>query len=129
MTIEEALKAFIEANVPSAGPGYPLQAPGDAALPAWSYQTVDDPQQIAHDGATGFHMARVQVEFMATAGGGRTDYANAKLIQAAATAALDGYRGAMSDRQVDYCHVLPSDDWADIHQLPAVRLDIRINYR
>jgi hypothetical protein len=129
MTIEEALKAFVETNVPSAGPGYPLQVPGDAGLPAWSYQTVDDDQLLAHDRPTGFHKARIQLDLMATEAGGLSDYANAKAIAAAAIAALDGYQGSMSGIDVDYCHAIPSDDWADIHQLPVQRLDVRINYR
>ncbi len=128
-TIEEALKAFIEAQAASAGPGYPMEVPADAAIPAWSYQTIDDEQVLGHAGGTGFQKARIQLNFMAQEAGGLTDYANAKAIAAAVIAVLDGYRGAMSDRNVDYCHATTSDDWADIHQLPVQKLDVLINYR
>ncbi len=128
-TLEQAFKAFLEAQVPTAGKSYPIEIPQDAAMPAWSYTVIDDEQVLSHKGGTGFYKARIQIDLMAAEGGGKSDYENAKNLANAMLAALDGYQGPMSDRQVDYCHATKSDDWADIHQLPIQRLDVRINYR
>lgn len=127
--IQVALKAFIEAQVPNAGNGYPYEVPGDADFPAWSYTVIDDDQLLAHGGPTGFRKARIQLDVMAKEDGATSDYLNSLGIAQDLIAALDGYRGAMSGVNVDYCHATKSDDWADVHQLPVQRLDVLINYR
>lgn len=128
-TMLEALKAYIEAQVSSAGKGYPLEVPEGAELPAWAYNLIDDEQVLAHSGGSGFIKARVQLDFMAEGTTSQSDYAIVKSIAAAVRTKLDGYRGTMGGVQIDFCHVTLSDDWADIHKLPVQRFDVMINYR
>lgn len=127
-TLEEGLKAYIEAQVTAAGKGYPLEVPQDADFPAWAFQTVDDEQVVGHGGGTGFVRARMQLDFMAEETADESDYDIIKQIASAARAALDGYRGNMNGVQVKFCRTTLSDDWADIHKLPVQRFDVLINY-
>ena len=122
MSIEASLLAKIEADVPAAGKGYPLDVPQDAA-PAWAYQTIDDEGLLAHNGPLNFYKARVQITLIAV------DYATAKSLSAAVRVALDGFKGNMHGTQVEYCKTTISDDWADLHKLPVARLDVMINYK
>lgn len=128
-TIEEGVKAYIETQVTAAGKGFPHEVPVDETIPAWSYTVVDDEQLLGHGGGTGFHKARLQLEFHAKEAGGKSDYENAKIIAAAARTKLDGFKGTMSGVQVEYCKTTLSDDWAEIHKLPLVRFDVLINYK
>jgi hypothetical protein len=128
--LEEGVKAYIEAQVTAAGNGYPYEVPEDADFPAWSYQTINDEQMLAHDRATGFYQARMQLTFMAKETASQSDYAIIKGIAATARAALDGYKGTMGSAvYVKYCKTTLSDDWADIHKLPVQRFDVDINYK
>lgn len=127
--LEEGLRTYIEAQVASAGKGFPGDVPIDEAAPAWAYQTIDDEQLLAHDGGTGFYTARVQLDFHAKESGGLSDYANAKEIAALARAKLDGFKGDWSGVKVKYCKTTLSDDWAEINKLPVSRLDVLINYK
>jgi hypothetical protein len=122
-TIEEALLAHIEANVPEAGKGFPLDVPQDEAYPAFAYQTIDDTRPLAHDGPLKLHKARVQITFIAA------NYGQAKGAANALSNSLDGYKGMMNGVSVQFCKTTASDDWADIHQLPVVRLDVMVNYK
>ena len=128
-TIEEGLVAYLEAQVPTAGKGFPIEVPVDEDVPAWSYQKVDDDQLLAHSGGTGFYTARIQLNFHAKEAGGKSDYENAKDIAGVVRTKLDGYKGAMGSVQVKYCKTTLSDDWADIHKLPLARFDVMINYK
>jgi hypothetical protein len=127
--IQQGLVTYLEAQVPSAGKGYPLEVPQDAAYPAWTYQVIDDEQQLAHSGGTGFHKARIQVDVMAEETASLSAYGNSAGIAALMRAALDGYQGNMGSVQVDFCKTVISDDFAELHQLPSVRFDVLINYR
>ena len=122
MSIEASLLAKIQADVPSAGKGYPLDVPQDAA-PAWAYQTIDDEPVLAHNGPINFRKARVQITLIAV------DYSTAKTLSTAVRTALDGFKGVMYGTQVEYCKTTISDDWADLHKLPVARLDVMINYK
>lgn len=121
-TIEEGLIAYVEANVASAGKGYPMQVPQDAAYPAWSYQVTGDEQSLALDGPMAWYEARFSLSFLSVT------YANSKAAANALRAALDGYRGAMGGKTVQFCKALVSDDWADLHDMPVARLEVTINY-
>lgn len=127
-TIEEGLKAFIEAQVASAGKGFPQEIPVDADFPAWAYTVISDEEWLSHGGRTGLVKARIQCDFLAKESGGLSDVANVKAIATAARNALDGYQGLMGSVTVDYCHVELTDDWADIHQLPVQRFDVMLTY-
>lgn len=126
--LEEGLKTYIEAQVPAAGNGYPIEVPVDADFPAWSFQTIDDEQDLRHGGGSGFYRARVQLNFLAKETANQSDYAIIKGIAATARAALDGYKGDMGSVHIKYCKTTLSDDWADIHKLPVQRFDVQINY-
>jgi len=128
-TIQEGLVAYMAANVSSAGTGYPIEVPQDASYPAWSYQVIDDNQVLAHNGATYFHMARIQIDIIALATSGLSAYANGQAIATAMRQKLDGYKGKMGTIPVDYCKTTLNDDWAEMHKLPAVHFDVMINYR
>jgi hypothetical protein len=122
-TIEEGLISFIESNVASAGKGYPLLVPQDAAYPAWSYEVTTEEQTLTHSGPAGWYEVRVTVLFIGTT------YALARAAADALRSALDGYVGAMGTRTVQYCHVSnQSASWADLHDMPAARLDLILNY-
>ena len=128
-TLAEGLKAYLEAQVPAAGNGYPYEVPQDADYPAWSYQVIDDDQLLSHSGGTGFVTARLQLDFMAKETVSESDYAIIKGIAATARTKLDGFKGDMNGVQVEYCKTTQSDDWADIHKLPVQRFDVTINYK
>lgn len=122
-TIEEGLLAYIEANIPSAGKGYPLDVPQDAAYPAFAYQVISETKIMAHDGPLKLRKTRIQITFIAAT------YAAAKSASNELAARLDGFKGWMLDRSVQYCETETSDDWADIHQLPVAKLDVKLNYQ
>jgi hypothetical protein len=122
-TIEEGIVAFVEASVASAGKGYPVQVPQKASYPAWAYEVTGDVESLTHSGRTGWHEARVSLLFLAAS------YSTVKGIANALRAAFDGYVGAMGTKTVQYCHVVNvADTWADMHDMPAARLDLVINY-
>jgi hypothetical protein len=128
--LEEGIKAYIEAQVASAGKGYPIEVPVDADFPAWAYETVSDEQVLAHSGATGYYKARMQLSFMDDESAVSSDYALVKAIAAAVRAKLDGYKGTMgSTVYVKYCQSTLNDEWADTHKLPVQRFDVIIHYR
>jgi len=130
MLIQEALLAFIEKNVPSAGIGYPVLIPVDKPLPAWAYQVLDDEEILSHKGKTGFVKAYLQITVNAAVEVGKSQYQSAMTIANAIRTALDGYQGLMGTVPVYYCHVKPiSDEWAAQREIPVARLRIRINYR
>lgn len=125
--------AYLEAQVASAGKGYPLEIPQDASYPAWTYQVIDDEQQLAHGGPTGFYQARIQIDVMAKESGSLSAYGISAGIAKLMQGKLDGFRGSMGNEtinvNVDYCKTMSSDDYAELHQLPSVRFDVMINYR
>lgn len=129
MLIQECLVAYLAAQVPSAGKGYPVEVPQDAAYPSWTYQVIDDEELIAHDGATGFFKARIQIDVMAEETASLDAYGNSATIAAAMRAKLNGFKGLMGTVAVKFCKTVISDDFADLHQLPSVRFDVLINYR
>lgn len=130
MTIlEEGLLAFVEAQVPAAGNGYPMEVPQDADFPAWSYRVIEDEQLLEHGGGTGFYTARVQLDFMAEETASQSDYAIIKGIASSVRAALDGFKGDWSGVAVKFCKTRLNDDWADTHKLPVQRFDVDINYK
>ncbi len=126
--IETDLLSFIQANVTAAGNGYPIEVPQDAALPSWAYQLIDDQQILAHNGGTDFHEANIQITMIAPETSVLSAYLNAKNIAQSMRNALDGYKGAWSSTRVDYCKTIQSDEWADLHKLPAIKFDITIHY-
>lgn len=127
--IQQGLVAYLEAQVPDAGKAYPLVIPQDAEYPAWTYQVIDDNQQIAHGGGTGFYMARIQIDVMDDETACLSAYGNAAVLASAMKNKLDGFSGSMGSVQVDFCKTTSSDDYADLHELPSVRFDVMINYR
>ena len=127
--LEDALVAYIEAQVTAAGNGYPHEVPEDADFPAWSYKTIDDDQLLSHAGGTGFYTARMQLEFMAEESASESDYAIIKGIASTARSVLDGYKGSWGTVQVKFCKTRLSDEWADLHKLPVQRFDVDINYK
>ena len=128
--LEEGIKAYIEAQVASAGKGFPIEVPVDEAFPAWAYETISDEQELAHSGGMGFYKARMMLTFMDDESAVASDYALVKGIAAAVRAKLDGYKGTMgSTVYVKYCKSTLSDEWADTHKLPVQRFDVIIHYK
>lgn len=127
-TLVEGLKAYIEAQVTTAGKGFPIEVPQDETYPAWSYQVIDDDQLLAHSGGTGYSKARVQIDLMAPEAGGISAYLNAKGIARTMRTKLDGFKGDMNGVQVEFCKTTQSDDYADIHRLPVASFDVIIHY-
>lgn len=128
--LEEGIKAYIEAQVTSAGKGYPIEVPEDADFPAWAYETLNDEQLLAHSGGTGYYEARMQLNFMAKESANTSAYGVVKGIAASARAKLDGYKGTMgSTVYVKYCKTTLNDDWADTYKLPIQRFDVIIHYK
>ncbi len=127
--LEEGLMAYLEAQVPAAGKGYPIEVPQDAEKPAWSYQVIDEDQLLSHQGATGFFRTRIQMDVVVPETNLNSDYDNAKAIAADLRTALDGFKGDWSGVKIKYCKTTLSDDWAEIHKLPVQRFDVQINYR
>lgn len=128
--LEEGVKAYIEAQVTSAGKGFPIEVPVDEVFPAWAYETISDEQELAHSGGTGFYKARMMLTFMDDESAVSSDYALVKAIAASVRAKLDGYKGTMgSTVYVKYCKTTLSDEWADTHKLPVQRFDVIIHYR
>ena len=128
-TIQEGLRTYLEAQVPSAGKGYPMNVPQDAAYPAWSYQVIDDDQLLSHSGGTGFFKARIQIDVMAQETASLSAYGNAAGIASLMRTALDGFKGTMSGVQVEFCKIMLSDGWAELHNLPTRNFDVMINYK
>lgn len=128
-SIEEGLKAFLEAQVPTAGKGFPIEVPQDETLPAWAYQTVDDIGDLAHDGATGFTRGRIQIAVTAKETLTESAYGAAKGIAEEMRQALDGFKGDMNGAQVEFCHTTLSDDWADLRKLPQQKFDVILHYQ
>jgi hypothetical protein len=127
MTIAEGLKAYLEAQVPTAGHGFPLQVPQDAT--GWSYFVVTDEQMLSHGGGTGFVTARIQIDLTAVATPTASAYKVALGLRELMRGKLDGYRGVMGSVQVDYCKTEISDEWAPAQETPSTRFDVMINYR
>ena len=121
-TIEEGLVSYIEANVASVGKGYPLNVPQDAAYPSWAYEVSSDEPELTMEGPTGWHQARMTLMFLAPT------YAGGKAAANAVVAALNGYKGAMGGKTVQYCHATASDAWSDMHIMPVAKIDITIDY-
>ena len=127
-TLAAGLKAYLEAQVTGIGSGYPVEVPQDASYPAWSYQVIDDDQDLSHAGGTGFCKARVQIDIMAKESSSLSAYGIAQGLAKSVRAKLDGFKGNMNGVQVEYCHTSLSDDWADLHNLPVASFDVMINY-
>lgn len=127
-SIQEAVVAYIEANLPAVGKGYPNLVPADA-VPAWSYRVVDDDEQLSHSGGTGLNFARLMIEpFPAkslTTGAYNQANANAKAIKGL----LHGFRGDLNGVTIHFCRVSQSDDYGELRELPAVRLEVFLTYR
>ncbi len=128
-TIEEGLKAYIEAQVSGIGKGYPIDVPQDADYPAFAYQTIDDDELLAHDGPTGFVSARIQISIVAKDTDTSSGYGASKALANSLRAKLDGFQGNMNGVQVDYCKTTAADDWAEIHQLPVQSVDVILRYQ
>lgn len=126
--IEIDLLTFIETQVAAAGYGYPIEVPEDATLPSWAYQLIDDQQVLAHNGGTHFHEANIQITMIAPETSTLSAYLNAKNIAQSVRNALDGYKGTWTSTRVDYCKTVQSDEWADLHKLPAIKFDVTIHY-
>ncbi len=127
--LQPGIVTYLEAEVPSAGKGYPMIVPQDAGYPAWCYQVIDDDQLLSHSGGTGFCKARVQIDIVAKQTETLSAYANAANIAKLMRAKLDGFTGNMGGLTVEYCKTTLSDDWADTHDLPSVSFDVLINYQ
>lgn len=129
--IQEALKTYVERNVPSAGSGYPILVPIDKTLPAWAYQWINPSSELLfQSGASGFVKDTVQLTVHGEEAGGKSAYQVAVTNAEAIRAALDGFQGTMSGVAVQYCHVRSIEDsWAAQHEMPVARLRININYR
>lgn len=129
-TIEEGLKAFIEANVAAAGNGYPVSVPVDASFPAWSYTVISDKEDLLHSGGrSGFAKARIQCDFMDREDADESDYEKIKTIATTARNVLDGYIGTMGSVTVFKAEVELNDEWADVHRLPVQRFDVFLHYK
>lgn len=128
-TIQEGLVAYLEAQVPTAGKGYPQEIPQDAGYPAWAYELIDDEQIIGHGGGTGLHKARIQIDLVVQATESSGAYANAAGLAQLIRGELDGFKGSMGGVQVEYCKTTQSDDWAELHDLPTASFDVMINYK
>lgn len=126
-SISEGIKAYLEAEVPTAGQGYPMEVPQDVT--GWSYIVVSDEQLLAHSGATNFYKARVQIDLVAAATPTQSAYLVALGLRKLMRDKLDGYKGAMGTVSVRYCKTEISDEWAETRQGPATRFDILVNYK
>jgi hypothetical protein len=128
--IQPALVTFVETNIPTAGKGYPVLVPQNAALPAWAYQRIPTSAELlAHGGPTGLVTDRLQITVQGDTEGNEP-YSKAVTQAEAIRAMLDGYKGLMGDVEVHYCHVTSiQDDWAAARELPVARIDITIQYR
>jgi len=127
-TLVAGLNAYLVAQVPAIGNGYPVEIPQDASYPAWSYQVIDDDQELAHSGGTGFCRARVQIDIMAKETASQSAYGIAQGLAKSVRTKLDGFKGSMGGVQVEFCKTSQSDDWADLHNLPVASFDVMINY-
>lgn len=126
-SISEAIKIYLETQVPTAGESYPLEVPQDAT--GWSYFVVTDEQVLAHDRPTNFYKARVQIDLIAAPTMAQSAYFVALGLRKQMRDKLDGYKGAMGTVQVEYCKTEISDEWADVRESPSTRFDILINYK
>lgn len=126
-SISEAIKTYLETQVPSAGQSFPLEVPQEAT--GWSYYVVSDQQVLAHDRPTNFYKARIQIDLVAAPSPTQSAYLVALGLRKQMRDKLDGYKGAMSDVQVEYCLTEISDEWADVRETPSTRFDILINYK
>lgn len=114
---------FIEQGTPEAGKGYPLRAPQDARLPAFSYQVISNTPKIAHSGRVVLERASIQVNVYGQS------YDQAKALQRILRAKLDGFRGMMADVDVQFCKTVISDNWADAQESPVVSFDVTLIVR
>lgn len=128
-TIQEGLVTYLEAQVPTAGKAYPLEVPQDASYPAWSYQVIDDEQVLSHGGAIAYHKARIQIDIIVQGTASVGAYAKASGLAGLMRTALDGYKGNMGTVPVKFCKTMQSDDWAELHNLPAEKIDVLIHYK
>ena len=127
-SIQEAFVAYTEAQLPTVGKGYPNLVPADAT-PAWSYRLMDDEEQMAHSGGTGFYFARIEVQVFADKSLTDGAYKKAQAQADAIRALWHGYKGAIGAVNVHYCRVSKSDNYGELRELPAERLEVFINYR
>lgn len=121
-TIETALASFVESV--SGLKLYPILVPQNATLPAISYQVIRDDQVLYHGSQSNFYKAQIQLSVVCA------NYEQAVNLRNVLRNALDGYTGNMAGiKQVFRCSTSMSDDWAELHELPAARLDVSISYR
>lgn len=126
-SIQEGLVTYLEAQVSSAGHGYPNEVP--QGVTGWAYSVVSDAQEIGHGGALNFYKARIQIDLMYAATATKSAYKVTQEIAASMRTALDGYKGAMGGATVEFCKTEITDEWASNMESPSTRFDIVINYK
>lgn len=129
VTIETTLEAVLVANAAVqaivSGRGYPAPIPIDADLPAYAYQLISDPPEMAHDGATGTRVARMQ--YICTA----ATYKVARSLADAIEAALSGYQAAAGAAAVEIEGVIPENkygSYSPTQKTQTMRLDLLVVY-
>lgn len=130
MTLEGAFFNLLSnaANVTQkiGGRIYPVILPQDAVLPAVSYIVVSDKSVYSHNGETGAHLARVQVDAWS-----RVSYAEVVGVAEALALAVSGFRGMAGDEFILACHILDNAiaEYDISTGLWRRIVDLRVNYR
>lgn len=104
-----------------AGRIYPVVMPELGQPPCIVYQLVSSVSQYSNDGPSGFVTARMQLTAWAAS------YADAKALDAAVRAALDGYTGTLPDG-TDVANVL-IDNGLDYYEKDSRLFRVSTDYR
>lgn len=134
VTVETTLEAVLVASTAVqaivSGRGYPAVIPIDADLPAYAYQLISDPPEMAHDGPTGTRTARLQYTCTAST------YKQARELADTIEAALSGYQAealetGLGALTVEIDGVIPENKYGSYQttqQTQTMRLDLLVVY-
>lgn len=101
MSIEEGLNAHLRDHVDSVSERvYPVTAPQHTVMPYLTYRRISTPQDYAHDGPTGLHRPRFQID------GYGKHFTDVMDIAAEVRAALSGHVGDLDTKPVQACKIV-----------------------
>lgn len=104
--IQTDLLAYLKAQCPTAANRvYHSHLPQTVTLPALTYQVIDQPRELSHNGPTGLAMPNIQVDTWAALP------STAATLAREVRLALDGYQGTMGSTRVDYSHVTDGESY------------------